>query len=167
MFIISSASLEHNWTTTGIILNAAHYIIAFYAITYYVPVRSQSYYDGLAFNHQNLVLHGDISEEMTHTLFVVNPSDGLSQEDADVDSLDLVGLGLLSVVRDTVGHYHLVNTALVDQDGRLLGENPVGGHAVDLAGAIVLQDLGCFHEAVDVIHNIIHHDGYLPVHLPN
>ena len=120
-----------------------------------------------ACNHQNLVLHGDISEEMAHTLFVVNPSNGLSEEDADVDSLDLVGLGLLSVVRDTVGHHHLVNTALVDQDWRLLGENPMGGHAVDLAGAIVLQNLSCLHEAVDVIHNIIHHDGYLPVHVSN
>ena len=73
------------------------------------------------FNHQNLVLHGDISEEVTHTLFIVNPSNGLSEEDADVDSLDLVGLGLLSVVRDTVGHHHLVNAALLDQYGRLLG----------------------------------------------
>ena len=135
-----------------------------HSLCYYVLVDLRIMSD---LNHQNLVLHGDISEEVTHTLFVVNPSNGLSEEDADVDSLDLVGLGLLSVVRDTVGHHHLVNTALVDQDWRLLGENPMGGHTVHLAGSVVFQYLGRLHEAVYVVHDVVHHDGNLPVDVTN
>ena len=93
-------------------------------------------------NHQNLVLHCDISEEVAHTLFIMNPSNGLSEEDADVDSLDLVRLRLLSVVRNAVGHHNLVNTTLLDQDRGLLGQDPVGGHAVHHTCSIVLQNLG-------------------------
>ena len=38
------------------------------------------------------VLHGDIPEEVAHALLVVDPSDGLCQEDRDVHGLDLVSL---------------------------------------------------------------------------
>ena len=111
------------------------------------------------------VLHCDVSEEVTHALLVMDPPYGLCQQNADVYSLDLVCLGLLSVVGNTVSHDHLVNAALVDQYRRLLGENPVCGHAVDLAGSVVFQHLGSLDEALDVVHDVVHHDGNLAVHV--
>ena len=38
------------------------------------------------------VLHGDIPEQVAHALLVVDPSDGLRQQDGDVHSLDLMSL---------------------------------------------------------------------------
>ncbi len=46
---------------------------------------------------------------MRHGFLVVDPPDGLRQEDGDVHSLDLVALQLLQVVGDGVGHHHLPN----------------------------------------------------------
>ena len=61
-----------------------------------------------------------MSEEVGHGLLVVNPADGLGQQDADVHRLDLVALQLLEVVGDGVGHHDLVDRGLLDQPGGLL-----------------------------------------------
>lgn len=54
------------------------------------------------------VLKGDVTEEVAHALVVVDATDGLSQEDADVHCLDLVTLHLLDLMGYRVGHNHLM-----------------------------------------------------------
>lgn len=54
------------------------------------------------------VLEGDVTEEVAHALIIVDASDGLGQEDADVHRLDLVALHLLDLVGNCVGHHHLM-----------------------------------------------------------
>ena len=38
---------------------------------------------------------------------MVDPSDGLGHDKADVNSMDLSALQLLELMRDGIGHYHL------------------------------------------------------------
>ena len=54
-----------------------------------------------------LVIHGDVAEQVGHGLSVVDSSDGLGQDHADVHRLDLGTLELLQLVGDGVGHHHL------------------------------------------------------------
>ena len=50
-------------------------------------------------------------EKVRHGLLVVNSSDGFGQENRDVDSLDLMTLKLLHVVRDRVSYNNLCRIA--------------------------------------------------------
>ena len=77
-------------------------------------------------------------EEVAHALLVVDPADGLGQQDGDVDGLDLVALQLLQVVRHGVGDHDLVDGGLFDEPGRLLGEDAVRRECVDLVSASFL-----------------------------
>lgn len=54
-----------------------------------------------------LVVHGDVPEEVRHGLPVVDPADGLGEDQADVHRLDLGALQFLHLVGDSVGHHHL------------------------------------------------------------
>ena len=53
------------------------------------------------------VVHSDVAEQVGHGLPVVDASDGLGQNHADVHRLDLGALQLLHLVRNRVGHHHL------------------------------------------------------------
>lgn len=57
--------------------------------------------------NQYLVLQGNITKQVTHALVVVNATNGLCQENADVNRLDLVALHLLDLMWDSVCHHHL------------------------------------------------------------
>lgn len=76
---------------------------------------------------------------MRHGFLVVDPPDGLGQQNGDVHGLDLVALELLEVVRNGVGDDHLVDGGLLDQAGGLVRENAVGGQGVDLISTALLK----------------------------
>ncbi len=86
------------------------------------------------------VLERNVPEQVAHALLVVDPPDCLGEQDGDVDRFDLVALHLLQVVRDAVGHHHLVDVGLLDQAGGLLREDAVRGQRVDLVCAALLID---------------------------
>jgi len=48
-----------------------------------------------------------MSEKMAHALFVMDSSNGLCQQNADVHGLNLVALHLLQVVGNSIGYHHL------------------------------------------------------------
>lgn len=58
-----------------------------------------------------LVVHGDVSEEVGHGLAVVDSPNGFGQDQTDVHRLDLGTLQLLHLVRDSICHHHLVVAA--------------------------------------------------------
>lgn len=54
-----------------------------------------------------LVINSDVAEQIGHGLAVVDPPDGLRENQADIHSLYLGALQLLHFVRNCVGHHHL------------------------------------------------------------
>ena len=80
-------------------------------------------------------------EEVAHALLVVDPADGLGQQDGNVNRLDLVALQLLQVVGDGVRDDDLVDRRLLDQPRCLLREDAVRGQRVDLVGAALLEEI--------------------------
>ena len=65
------------------------------------------------------VLHGDIPEQVAHAFLVVDPPDGLCQQDGDVHRLDLVSLRFLGVVRDRVCDHYLIDVGGLNHAGRI------------------------------------------------
>ena len=65
-----------------------------------------------------LVLQGDVSEQVTHRLSVVYATNGLSQQWADVDGLDLLAAVYLRLVSHCVGHHKLL-TVITERHGNL------------------------------------------------
>ena len=59
---------------------------------------------GLLILDYGSVLKCHVPEEVGHGLLVVDPTDGLRQQDGDVHGLDLVALKLLQVVGHGVGN---------------------------------------------------------------
>uniref|UniRef100_A0A480IX48 Phosphoribosyl pyrophosphate synthase-associated protein 1 isoform X1 n=1 Tax=Sus scrofa TaxID=9823 RepID=A0A480IX48_PIG len=109
-----------------------------------------------------LVVHGDVSEEVGHGLAVVDSANGFGQDQTDVHRLDLGTLQLLHLVRDSICHHHLVDGGLLDQARGLRGQDAVRGHDVDLVRASLFQDLRSGHETLHVVNDVVHYDGDAP-----
>ncbi len=59
--------------------------------------------------NSQLVVGRHVSEQVGHGLLIVNASDSLCEQDADVDGANFVALHLLELVWHRVGHHHLAN----------------------------------------------------------
>jgi len=103
-----------------------------------------------------LVLGSDVPEQVGHGLLVVDPTDGLADQQADVHRLDLVALHLLHLVGHGVGHYHLVDERAVDNARRIRREQAMRGHDVNLVGAALAQDLGRPRERLHVVDHVLY-----------
>lgn len=54
-----------------------------------------------------LVVHSNVTKQVSHRLSIVDTADGLSQDHTDIHRLDFWTLELLHFMRDCIGHHHL------------------------------------------------------------
>lgn len=78
----------------------------FYGIAF--PCRFPSLVESRTGAGSGLVIDSDVAEEIGHGLAVVDSPDGFREDQTDIHSLYLGALQLLHLVRNSVGHYHLL-----------------------------------------------------------
>lgn len=121
----------------------------------------------------SLVVHGDVAEQVSHGLSIVDAADGLGQNHADVHRLDFGTLQLLHFMGDCVSHHHLQTqqTQRLGLDWRwfLLGLKPTstskcivvfvisGFHFSHLGYLLMLSGYSCMVSKTSCAHIIPHY----------
>ena len=109
-------------------------------------------------------LHGvvrHLAKQHTHTLTVVRPSDGLGEDVADINLLNLAALELVARLRQCVGHDERLETALGDAFERRLGQNTVRHNGTYSCCTTLLQALRSQIKCATRVSHIVDQDRHL------
>ena len=96
----------------------------------------------------------DMAEQMRHGFLIMNPSDGFSNQNRNVYSLDLMALEFLNIMWNSVGDHDFINDRIFNEPRSFLGQNAMSHQNIDFVGASFLKNQRCVNEGLYVIYNV-------------